>query len=152
MFNYFNHKKLSTLIALHIYFENNSFLKGITNSTNRILFLSSRLSAIMWRTNSTSPPGKILSVTLAVQTERGSARSLLQSKSNNTIQKGKMDNQTYYLLVLAIPHASKLLAKNGGLHIQKSNFSGNLFSLQLKISRITPGRVFTTKKNNKRDS
>ena len=70
------------------------------------LFFSFRLSMMICLTNATSPPVTMLSRGEAVLIDLGSGRS-----SERLVNK---------------PHASRLLPKNGGLHIQKSYVSSSL--------------------------
>ena len=79
------------------------FKKLLLLFTYLTLPLSSRLSSMICFTNATSPPTTMLSCGAAVLTDFGSGRS-----SDRLVN---------------IPQASRLLPKNGGLHMQKSYVS-----------------------------
>ena len=96
-------------------------LASHTRLAHLILSFSVVLSSIILFTNWTSPPGKMLSVGLAVLTLRGSGRFSLREEN--------------------VPHASRLLAKNGGLHIQKV-YESSLVAR--RSNKLESGSTFTT--------
>jgi hypothetical protein len=106
--------------------------KQMPQTNHLIRSRSTKLSSIICLTNVTSPPGKTLSCGLAVLLERCSGRLSVR--------------------VFVIPHASILVPKNGGLHMQKSNVPSDSVITSDKIAVSTTRLTVVSKYLIKQDT